>query len=118
MILVDMNQVTISNLMMQIGSKRQNDVDGDMVRHMVLSSLRLYRNKFLKQYGELVICCDDKDYWRKHRFPHYKASRKKDREQSTIDWNVSFRSWGRTVVPISRGRYFSTHRNSLDIVSP
>ena len=37
-----------------------------------------------------MICCDDKDYWRKHRFPYYKASRKKDREQSSIDWNAVF----------------------------
>ena len=55
MILVDMNQVTISNLMMQIGSKRQNDVDGDMVRHMVLNSLRMCRPRFFEEYGELVL---------------------------------------------------------------
>ena len=65
MILVDMNQVTISNLMMQIGSKRQNDVDGDMVRHMVLNSLRMYQPRFFEEYGELVLCYDSKRYWRK-----------------------------------------------------
>jgi len=89
MILVDLNQVMISNLMMQLKNS-SGELSEDMVRHMVLSSLRLYRNKFLKDYGELVICCDDKDYWRKHRFPYYKASRKKDREQSSIDWNAVF----------------------------
>ena len=89
MILVDLNQVMISNLMMQLKNS-SGELSEDMVRHMVLSSLRLYRNKFFKEYGELVICCDDKDYWRKHRFPYYKASRKKDREQSSIDWNAVF----------------------------
>ena len=89
MILVDLNQVMISNLMMQLKNS-SGELSEDMVRHMVLSSLRLYRNKFFKDYGALVICCDDKDYWRKHRFPYYKASRKKDREQSSIDWNAVF----------------------------
>ena len=55
MIIVDMNQVTISNLMMQIGSKHQNDVDEDLVRHMVLNSLRMYRSRFGKEYGELIL---------------------------------------------------------------
>ena len=90
MILVDMNQVTISNLMMQIGSKRQNDVDGDMVRHMVLNSLRMYRSRFSEEYGELVLCYDSKRYWRREYFPNYKSNRKKDRENSGLDWNLIF----------------------------
>jgi len=89
MILVDMNQVTISNLMMQIGSKK-NDVDEDLVRHMVLNSLRSYRSKFNEQYGELVLCYDSKKYWRREYFPNYKCNRKKDRENSGLDWNAIF----------------------------
>jgi len=90
MILVDMNQVTISNLMMQIGSKKQNDVDGDMVRHMVLNSLRMYRSRFIEEYGELVLCYDSKKYWRRDFFPNYKGNRKKDREKSGLDWPLIF----------------------------
>ena len=90
MILVDMNQVTISNLMMQIGSKRQNDVDENLVRHMVLNSIRMYRSKFGEEYGELVLCYDSKRYWRREYFPNYKSNRKKDREKSGLDWNLIF----------------------------
>ena len=90
MILVDMNQVTISNLMMQIGSKRQNDVDEDLVRHMVLNSIRMYRSRFSDEYGELVLCYDSKKYWRRDYFPNYKSNRKKDRENSGLDWNTIF----------------------------
>ena len=90
MILVDMNQVTISNLMMQIGSKRQNDVDEDLVRHMVLNSLRMYRSRFKEEYGELVLCYDSKKYWRRDYFPNYKSNRKKDRAASGLDWNLIF----------------------------
>lgn len=89
MILVDLNQVMISNLMMQMGSKKAS-VEEDLVRHMVLNSLRLYRKKFGEKYGELVICCDDKNYWRRDFFPYYKAHRKKDRAESGLDWHMIF----------------------------
>ena len=88
MILLDLNQVMISNLMMQI--QKTKSVEEDMVRHMVLNSIRMYIQKF-KEYGELVICCDDKDYWRKKVFPYYKAHRKEDREKSDLDWSAIFK---------------------------
>ena len=90
MILVDLNQVMISNLMMHIGGKKNVPVEADLVRHMVLNSLRMYRTKFGDKYGELVICCDDKEYWRRELYPYYKIHRKKDREQSGLDWNMIF----------------------------
>ena len=90
MILLDLNQVMISNLMMQLGNN-YNQLDEDLVRHMVLNSIRLYRNKFAeKEYGKLVICCDDKNYWRKDLFPYYKGHRKADREKSNLDWSMLF----------------------------
>lgn len=90
MILVDLNQVMISNLMMQINSNASNQIDENLIRHMVLNSLRMYNVKFRDQYGEMVICSDDKKYWRRDLFPYYKASRKKDREASPFDWNMIF----------------------------
>ena len=89
MILVDMNQVCISNLMVSLTSTSTNINEG-LVRHMVLNSLRLYRNKFSKDYGELVLCYDSKNYWRRKEFPYYKGTRKKDREKSLLDWNEIF----------------------------
>ena len=86
MILVDMNQVTISNLMIQMNSSELNE---DMVRHMILNSLRSYKTKF-SEYGELVLCYDDKHYWRREYFPNYKANRKKDRTESSLNWNELF----------------------------
>lgn len=99
LILVDLNQVMISNLMQQIHGRPQKygelgsvptEIDPDLVRHMILNALRSYRVKFRNEYGELVICCDDKNYWRKDVFPYYKAHRKKDREESGLDWNAIF----------------------------
>ena len=87
MILVDMNQVTISNLMMQI---KHNDLSVDLVRHLVLNSIRSYRTKFSNDYGELILCYDDKHYWRREYFPNYKSNRKKDRTDSSLNWNELF----------------------------
>ena len=87
-----MNQVTISNLMMQVVNQKDNEVNEDMVRHMVLNSLRSYRSKFFDEYGELVICYDGRNYWRREIFPFYKQNRKKNRESSDLDWNSIFKT--------------------------
>ena len=83
-----MNQVTLSNLMVQLGGSK--NVEPDFVRHMVLNSLRSYRTKFVNEYGELVLCYDNKVNWRREYFPNYKFSRRKDRKQSKLDWNKIF----------------------------
>ena len=70
-------------------SARQG-VNEDMVRHMILNTLRMYRNKFSDEYGELVLCCDNSNNWRKEIFEHYKAPRKVQREKSDFDWNNLF----------------------------
>ena len=90
MILVDLNQVMISNLMVQIGGNKNVELDENLFRHMILNSLRAARQKFNGSFGELVICCDDKNFWRRQRFEYYKANRKKYREQSDIDWSNIF----------------------------
>lgn len=90
MILIDLNQVLISNLMMQINSNPKVKLDEDLIRHMVLNSLRSYVRQFREKYGEIVICCDSKKYWRREVFPFYKSNRKKDREKSAFDWNLIF----------------------------
>lgn len=90
MILIDLNQVLISNLMQQIGSNPKVKLDEDLIRHMVLNSLRSYAKQFKHKYGEIIICCDSKKYWRREVFPFYKSNRKKDREKSDFDWSLIF----------------------------
>ena len=90
-ILIDLNQVLISNLMVQLGSNKTKP-DEDIIRHMVLNSLRSYAKQFRSKYGEIVVACDSKKYWRRDVFPFYKAHRKNDREKSGLDWNLIFQS--------------------------
>ena len=90
MIIFDYNQVAISNLMEQIGSSK-TQVEEGLVRHMILNTIRTYVKKFKESHGpEVVIACDNKNYWRRDIFPYYKASRKKAREASGHDWNTIF----------------------------
>ena len=89
-ILVDFNQIAISNLMINLKMNHINEVEEDMLRHMILNSLRFNRNKFSKEYGELIICCDGRNTWRKDVFPFYKQNRKKTRAASGYDWGKIF----------------------------
>ena len=89
MILIDLSQIMVASTMMSMG-KEQSQVDIDMVRHMVLNSLRMYRSKYHGEYGELVLCCDGRHSWRREHFPQYKASRKTNREADSRDWSQIF----------------------------
>ena len=90
MIIFDFNQVAISNLMEQIGSSK-TPVEEGLVRHMILNTIRTYVKKYKSTHGpEVVIACDNRHYWRREIFPHYKASRKKTRDASGHDWNSIF----------------------------
>ena len=96
MILLDLSQVMIANVMVyltRINGASQN-IDENAIRYMVLNSIRLLRSKFKESYGEMIICCDSNDVWRKDIFPHYKANRKKMRETSTVDWASLFNVLG------------------------
>lgn len=85
-----MNQVMVSNLLEQLGNHTNTEIEENLVRHMVLNSIRFNRKKFHSEYGELVICCDHTNVWRKDHFPYYKANRQKARSDSEIDWNAVF----------------------------
>lgn len=90
MILLDLSQVMISNIMAQVGSSHVDAVQPDLVRHMVINTIRTLKTKFGPEYGDLVIAADDRKYWRREMFPPYKGTRKADREKSGIDWHFLF----------------------------
>ena len=90
MILVDMSQISLASMMMHLNMNKATKPDEEMVRHMILNSLRMYRMKFKEDYGELVLCFDSRHYWRRDHFPNYKAGRKKSRESSNLDWDAIF----------------------------
>jgi hypothetical protein len=90
MILVDLNQVLLSGLMAQISNQKGIKLDEGLVRHLILNILRMHIRNFRREYGDVVLCCDNRKYWRKEFFPFYKAGRKKTREKSDLDWHMIF----------------------------
>ena len=90
MIIIDMNQISLASLMMHLNMTKQKTVDEGMVRHMILNSIRLYRNMFKEKYGEVILTYDSKHYWRRDYFPQYKMNRKKARENDSKDWDNIF----------------------------
>ena len=85
MILLDYSQIALSNIIVQ-------KVDSEeLIRHMILNSIRMYNKKYRDEYGQMVICTDGFNTWRKEYFPQYKAARKKNRTESNLDWNEIFR---------------------------
>jgi len=90
MIILDMNQISLASLMMHQHMTKSSEVEEDAVRHMILNSVRMYRSKFIDEYGEVVLAYDSRHYWRKDYFPEYKASRKKGRETDNKDWDKIF----------------------------
>tara|TARA_B100000085_G_C18515623_1_gene501516 strand:+ start:586 stop:1440 length:855 start_codon:yes stop_codon:yes gene_type:complete len=85
MILIDYSQIAISNIIVQ----KLNDEN--MIRHMILNSIRMYNKRYRDEYGQMVICADGMNTWRKDFYPYYKAHRKKGRDESSQDWPEIFR---------------------------
>ena len=87
-ILIDMNQIAISHLMVR--SKIENGIHIESVRKSVIRVLARIHKKFRGEYGDMILCYDDKNYWRREIFPFYKQNRKQERENSKYDWSEVF----------------------------
>jgi hypothetical protein len=81
--------------MMQLGNHTNAQLEENMVRHMVLNAIRSFNQRFSREYGEIVIACDNTNNWRKKEFPYYKANRKKNQEKSELDWKGIFDCLGK-----------------------
>jgi len=86
MILVDWGQIFYATVFGHLAHTKQSEPSINMIRHLMLNSLRATVRRFKREYGEVVVICDDRDYWRKEVFPQYKAHRKSDREKSPFNW--------------------------------
>lgn len=76
--------------MVEIGGRKDVEINVPLIRHMIINSIRSYKQKFGDKYGEMVIACDNINYWRRDYFSYYKAHRKRDRDSSQYDWKAIF----------------------------
>ena len=87
MILLDYSQIALANII--VGKME----DEDLIRHMILNSIRMYNRRFRDDYGQMVICADGRQSWRYEYYPYYKANRKVKYKKDTsgIEWPEIFR---------------------------
>jgi hypothetical protein len=91
MILVDYSQVALAAILTFQRELKGSEAEvKNLIRHVTLSTLKSYKKKYGKDYGELVICCDGRKYWRKEFFEFYKGMRKSNRDKSDLDWKLIF----------------------------
>ena len=81
----------ISNLMAQNRGNLSELPSKDAVRHSILNTIRAFNVKFREEYGEMILCADAADPWRRDIFPNYKHQRRKGRVESQIDWDGLFK---------------------------
>ena len=88
MVIVDFNGLAIGSIMGQL--QRGEELSENLVKHIILNNLRIYRNKYKEaDHGKMVIACDSYS-WRKDVFPQYKATRKSNRDKDKYDWQQIF----------------------------
>ena len=91
MILLDYSQVCLSAILpFSKDLNKSDDEVRNLVRHVVLSNILTYKKKYGKEYGNIVVCCDGREYWRKDVFQYYKGSRKKNRDKSDLNLKLIF----------------------------
>jgi 5'-3' exonuclease len=100
-ILIDASQIFIANMLQQ--SKGKLVVEENLIRHMILNSIRVLNHRFGKENGEFILCFDGKNNWRKGSlvYPNYKAQRATRKEQSEFDWKQFYEIFDKIRVEIA-----------------
>lgn len=84
MIIIDFNQVVLASFFAAVKQHTNIAIETSMVRRMTLNSMLGILRKFKNH--EVVIASDSRQTWRLEYFPHYKATRKANREESDVNW--------------------------------
>jgi hypothetical protein len=92
-----------SRLMDMFETKNKEPVDLNLIRHAVLNTLRTYKKTFGRKSGkDLIIAAEGGRTWRKNYFQFYKENRKKNRDESSTDWNKVFESMNQILDEIDQ----------------
>jgi hypothetical protein len=98
--------------MVEIGGRKDVEVNLPLIRHMIINSIRSYKQKFGDKFGDIIIACDNINYWRRDYFPYYKAHRKRDREESGFDWKSIFNALN--IIREELDKFFPYHLLNVD----
>lgn len=101
MILVDYSGIAMAAIFADSGfqqaAKNPSQESKDLLKHMILNSIRSHQHKNRSKYGQLVICADGQQNWRRDVFPEYKAARRKGKNESPVDWSFVYEVLGETL---------------------
>ncbi|AUR85764.1 coil containing protein [Vibrio phage 1.081.O._10N.286.52.C2] len=88
--LVDFSQIVLSTIMATY--KPGDLLTVDLIRHIVLNTLRANVSKNKLRYPCIILCFDNGEggYWRKKAAWYYKHNRKGERDKSEWDFTVIF----------------------------
>lgn len=89
MILIDFSQIAVGTCIEYNIRNPSQELDLNLMRHMLLSQI-IGINKKFRKYNKCVVCFDSHHYWRKKVFPFYKSNRRADREKLEFDWGNFF----------------------------
>lgn len=102
MILIDYSQVALAAILTFQRELKGNEAEiKNLIRHVTLSTIKSYKKKYSKEYGNVVICCDGRKYWRKEFFAQYKGMRKSNRAKSDLDWTLIFNTLSEMRVDLA-----------------
>lgn len=88
LLIVDFSQIVISTI--QATFRPQEELSVDLIRHVVLNSIRSNILRYRREYPDIVLATDRGPYWRKRIASYYKGNRSKQRDESGWDWKVIF----------------------------
>lgn len=87
LMVVDTSNIAVATLMANFLPKTQNDINIDIVRHLICDTIRQNVMRFKAEYPDIVLALDSNKYWRKTVAPYYKKKRKEEHEKSDWDWD-------------------------------
>lgn len=88
-VLFDFNNLVFRNFFIKEVFPQSEKPDFMLWRYNIFNSIyqSLWKEENVK---EVILAVDDKNSWRKSYFPRYKESRKKQRDNSDVNWKLLF----------------------------
>lgn len=83
-ILIDVNQIAMSSIF-SLSAAERKALDTISLRGYVLNSIRSYNVKFRDSHGEMILCYDSSNTWRRDLFAGYKHCRRVNAATGTDD---------------------------------
>ncbi len=99
MILLDYSGIAIAAIMANTFNSKA-PLDEDLIRHIILNSIRKYNVMFRNEYGHMALCCDSAYNWRKEIFKEYKGARKSAKDKSSVDWPFIYKVLDSTLLEL------------------